>query len=520
MIELGEHCHTHVIPRLRKVIDGEDPGGISDAVGWKGGGGFRYYRLAPSLLERDRWGNWVVNREYNAAMLAEALCKLEGFTYAPSETLWWQHGHSTERDFIWVTTQNLSAEQLQALAGANSSGKSSMLQPLLLLKQTMEASYDPGPLLLDGPHVRFSKAEQLLSPGVSGFSVRVETDAGGSITNRYSRKSEGGFELQAMDFVRASDGSSGTFALDTTSEEIIATLPETVRTYAASSKAGAVLAPARSYGLMQIRVLGGLGLAEKLMESDIRARDLWAPGEHIFRALSALIHVPGLRGNPARSYPRAEIGSGFAGGFESYVASLIQHWADSDEERLTGLIQNLRHIGIARYVKSARIDDTRVELQVARLPAGEQFGNTDLVNIVDVGFGVSQALPVLSALIAAHPGQLVYIEQPELHLHPLAQSRMADVLVGAARRGVRLVVETHSDLLLRGIQTAVAKDKIAPTDVSLNWFTRDLKTGLTAATKAELDENGAFGEWPAHFDEVALGAERAYLDAVEARHIK
>lgn len=116
MVELGEHCHTHIIPRLKKVIDGEDSGGITKAVNWQGGGGFRYYRLAPSLLEKDRWGNWVVNREYNAAQLAEALCKLEGFTYAPSEILWWQHGHSSERDFICVTTQNLSAERLQGLA--------------------------------------------------------------------------------------------------------------------------------------------------------------------------------------------------------------------------------------------------------------------------------------------------------------------------------------------------------------------------------------------------------------------
>ncbi len=116
MVELGEHCHTHIIPRMKKVIDGEDPGGITKAVNWKGGGGFRYYRLAPSLLEKDKWGNWVINQEYNAAMLAEALCKLEGFTYAPSETIWWQHGHSTERDFIYVTTQNLSVSQLQALS--------------------------------------------------------------------------------------------------------------------------------------------------------------------------------------------------------------------------------------------------------------------------------------------------------------------------------------------------------------------------------------------------------------------
>ena len=116
MVELGEHCHTHIIPRLKKVIDGDDPGGITQAVGWQGGGGFRYYSLAPSLIVNDRWGNPVVNPDYNAAQLAEALCKLEGFSYAPSETRWWQHGHSSERDFIYVTTQNLSAEQLQALS--------------------------------------------------------------------------------------------------------------------------------------------------------------------------------------------------------------------------------------------------------------------------------------------------------------------------------------------------------------------------------------------------------------------
>lgn len=116
MVELGEHCHTHIIPRLKKVIDGADPGGITKNVNWKGGGGFRYYRLAPSLLEKDKWGNWVINKTYNAAMLAEALCKLEGFTYAPSDSIYWQHGHSTERDFIYVTTANLNHEQLLQLS--------------------------------------------------------------------------------------------------------------------------------------------------------------------------------------------------------------------------------------------------------------------------------------------------------------------------------------------------------------------------------------------------------------------
>lgn len=116
MVELGDHIHTHIIPSLHKVIDGTDQGGISTAVGWQGGGGFRYYRLAPTLIVNDKWGNPIINPDYNPAMLAEAIAKLEGFTYQPSESLWWQHGYSTERDFIYVTTQTLSADQLQALS--------------------------------------------------------------------------------------------------------------------------------------------------------------------------------------------------------------------------------------------------------------------------------------------------------------------------------------------------------------------------------------------------------------------
>jgi len=116
MVELGEHCHTHIIPRLKKVIDGEDKGGITDAVGWKGGGGFRYYRLGASLIVEDEWGNPVINPEFNAAMLAEAMCKIEGFTFEPNTDIYWQHGRSTEADFIYVTTQTLTRQMLTKLS--------------------------------------------------------------------------------------------------------------------------------------------------------------------------------------------------------------------------------------------------------------------------------------------------------------------------------------------------------------------------------------------------------------------
>ncbi len=126
-IELENSCHTHIIPRLQKVIDGEDPGGISKSVNWRGGGGFRYYKLAPSLILEDRWGRPIINPEYNAAMLAEAMCKHMGYTYAPSETEFWNQGYSTERDFIYATTQALSLEQLRMISTELGAERSLML---------------------------------------------------------------------------------------------------------------------------------------------------------------------------------------------------------------------------------------------------------------------------------------------------------------------------------------------------------------------------------------------------------
>jgi len=118
MVEQGDHAVTHIVPRLKKVIDGEDSGGVTEATGWKGGGGFRFYRLAPSLLEKDQFNNWIISKKYDAAMLAEAMCKHMGFTYAPSTQHYWMHGYSSERDFIYVTTQSLPHDQLRALSDA------------------------------------------------------------------------------------------------------------------------------------------------------------------------------------------------------------------------------------------------------------------------------------------------------------------------------------------------------------------------------------------------------------------
>ena len=110
-VELGNHAYTHSTVRMKKVIEGEQ-GGISKSVNWQGGGGFKFYELAPSLLNKDKYGNLVINKEYNADMLAAAMAKHQGFTYSPDEEVYWKQGKSSEHDFIFTTTKLLTAEML------------------------------------------------------------------------------------------------------------------------------------------------------------------------------------------------------------------------------------------------------------------------------------------------------------------------------------------------------------------------------------------------------------------------
>ena len=125
-IELGDHAYTHCFPRLKAVVDGEQ-GGISKAVGWQGGGGFRFYELAPSLLNQDEFGNWIISKEYNSNMLAAAMAKQEGFVYNPHETVYWKQGKSSEQDFIYTTTQFLTIETLEHIHDQMQQGESLLI---------------------------------------------------------------------------------------------------------------------------------------------------------------------------------------------------------------------------------------------------------------------------------------------------------------------------------------------------------------------------------------------------------
>lgn len=117
-IEMGDHVYTHCIPRLTKVINGEDAGGITKAVNWQGGGGFKFYELASSLIVKDKYGQQIISEKYNAEMLAEAMCKIMGYKYAPDKEIYWKQGYSSEKSYIYTTTASLQEESLERIKEA------------------------------------------------------------------------------------------------------------------------------------------------------------------------------------------------------------------------------------------------------------------------------------------------------------------------------------------------------------------------------------------------------------------
>ncbi len=389
-----------------------------------------------------------------------------------------------------------------------------MMQPLLLIKQTLQASYQTaGALLLDGPHVQITSAEQILSKvdklEKPEFSLRMEGDSpwqkGDYLSLNYSVENTG-FKLSSQDAIDA--GTPVRLRPEMTDEELLLENTSLER-----------LKEGRSLAVSLHKLghfLGAFGYAEG---GEIASVSLLSYGFE--RALMTLIHIPGLRTAPKRSYPAAAYQTGsIRGTFDAYTAGLILYWQQQkDTESLAALTNALQRLGLTSAVEATTLNANELEVKVGRLPVGAKIRKKDLVNIADVGFGVSQVLPIVVALIAAEPGQLVYIEQPELHLHPRAQVQMAHLLAAAARRGVRVIAETHSSLILLTVQTLVAEGAISPEEVSLNWFERDAK-GATQITRAEVDENGAYGPWPEDFGDVELTAQGAYLDAVARRHAK
>lgn len=454
-------------------------------------------------------------------------------------------GFKSIRDEIEIEIRPLTI-----LAGANSSGKSSVMQPLLLLKQTLEAGYDPGPLLLDGPNISFTSADQIFSShreegAALIFSVALKTRVLRSLCRiRFQRSGEPpGIEIHDMTFEIPHFHPPVTLRPGMTSEELEELLPNL-------REAAKETGPSRDFrvqprwmvrrdrAFLEIGAVGDFeylqregeipGAGDRRRESSehllrlgeipVPTRLLSSHRELFWQTVSGILHVPGFRGRPRRVYPWTPPTARLIGEFESYVAGLVAHWQDHKPHKASKLREWLARLHLGRDIRAKVIGQTMVELKINL--GGEQ-GREEWFDLADVGLGVSQTLPLLVALLQAmeRPGTAVYVEQPETHLHPRAQVAMAEILAEAAQEGVCVIAETHSSLLLLAFQTLVAEGKVNCSLAKFHWFTLDEHSN-TKITSASLDETGAFEEeWPEDFAAVEMRVENRFLDAVEQRHM-
>lgn len=396
---------------------------------------------------------------------------------------------------------------LTILAGANSSGKSSIFQPLLLLKQTLESAYDPGPLLINGPNVKFSAAEQLFTAidhskraSTINLEIFLERKTTSSVLSTFLRNEPHGITLSKTEY--RAKGKSLIITPKMSEKQIIdSSDPEMLKFIESMPKNK--IKETMTWSTNRDRCFLECSYGNEFMR--------FGSHDNARRELLDIIHLPGLRGNPIRTYPVSAVGKKYSGTFEVYTASILLQWHKRKAPEMNAVNRDLKDLGLCGSVIPKAVNDTQVEIHVNRLAKG--VGEEDTVNIADVGLGVSQILPLVVALNAASPGQLLFIEQPEIHLHPRAQQKLALVLSRAISKGVQLVIETHSNLLILGIQTLVAKKKISPDTVQLHWFSKRVKDGVTTVRSANLNNKGQYGDWPEDFADVILKAENDYLNS-------
>ena len=115
IIEMGEQAYSFDKKRLDRIIDGQDDGGITKSANWQGGGGYRFYELAPTLIKKDSFDEDIINPEYDADMLASAVALHEGFTYGPDEETFWKQAKGNEKSYLFTTTRHLNSAVLDSI---------------------------------------------------------------------------------------------------------------------------------------------------------------------------------------------------------------------------------------------------------------------------------------------------------------------------------------------------------------------------------------------------------------------
>jgi hypothetical protein len=401
----------------------------------------------------------------------------------------------------WQDTGDIFLKPVTMLLGTNSSGKSTLIQSLLLLKQTVQSPDRSIHLNLGGDEINdlfnFGDFENLLQQGASAprqFSIGFSFKAGsaarvskGDFSCSYVQNSSGGVTIQDWEVgadtrrFRALRREKGAYSVMVDDE-------------AQPREKGRHLSPERSVSLpaAAITMLGQDGPLLEDLSLSIR------------RELENIVYLGPLRRKPERDYvwnksKPGEVGSDGHRAIDVLLASALMKGDD----------QNRIIEGVSKWLVRMKVADKLEVKQLGRSTRYEVVIHRDGVeaNLRDVGIGISQVLPVLTVAYFAPSGSTIMLEEPEIHLHPLAQSTLAELFVEVSReRDVQFIVETHSEHLFRRMQTLIAKQQITLKDAAMYFVERDGKAARMRPL--ELDDFGRVKNWPEGFFGDALGETR------------
>jgi predicted ATPase len=400
----------------------------------------------------------------------------------------------------WADTGSIALKPITLLLGTNSSGKSSLIQSLLLLKQTVESPDRTIHLNLGGDErndvFNFGEFSSILSQGATDRQFEIhftftrssteERITAGAFDAVYGQTANGAVVTQLLRLSDQTDGRSfrvqrrdkGAFAVYVDSE---ATTRGKSRDYA----------PERSiaFASKAVTLLGEDGSMVQDISLAIRSE------------LEGLVYLGPLRQKPQRDYPWNK---GQPGIIEPDGKQAIDVLLAS--ALLQGPDRNRIIEEVSRWLKRMDLADQLQVRQVGRSTRYEVVIDSQSVaaNLRDVGIGISQVLPVLTVAFFAPPGSTVILEEPEIHLHPLAQSMLAELFVEASReRDIQFVIETHSEHLFRRMQTLVAREELSTEDCELYFVEKE--HGQAQLRRLELDPYGRVTNWPDRFFGDALG---------------
>lgn len=381
-------------------------------------------------------------------------------------------GFKSIRDRIEVPVRPLTV-----LLGDSNSGKSSFMQPLLLMKQTLQAPYGPSVFLMDGRNVSFTSGEQLLwqdggRKKTDEFMVEI---SGAPWLKIFYRKTEDGYVIPEMIYKDNEEDREHSFSEGMHHLDIMDAVPSSLKEI--YKRLGRVEDTPIEWNVARNRCFLELQLI-KPAELDAVVFGATPPARFLIRSI---IHVPACREMNARNFRKLEPGDDFPGLFQDYVPALIHHWQRQDKKKLAELDRNLESLGLTWRIRARSLDDTRLELHAERLKEQPESKISCMVNIADMGTSFSQTLPVVVALMTAKRGQVLFIEHPETGINAALVEPLSRMVMEAAGRGAYVIVETRNKYLAESLKEIHRSEFNDPSTISLCRFTRNNE----GATRAE-----------------------------------